>query len=252
MLLINHLLSWFFCIILSLYVTYGNTKERKETMSNTNKTVYQFNVNASEETVNQVFQSWLAANGFSFQPKEGANYYYFNDPMVKGKRSLEYYIHGAQVTIVAYLGTFEKPKALEGFVGALPKQMYKDDLSSLFKALEQMNAYGVQQAAPDVAAPQGYAPQPMSQPVQQVAQSFVAENEKKKETMVIIGFIMSIFVLLLSCFGAYAILLVILEFYFAIQGLKTKKKGLAIATIVLASLSIVFCLFAIVLTVLLA
>lgn len=216
-------------------------------MSETNKTVYQFNVNAPAETVNQVLQSWLAANGFSYQPKEGANYFYFNDPMVKGKRSLEYYIHGTQVTVVAYLGTFEKPKALEGFVGALPKQMYKDDLSSLFTALEQLNAYHTQNAAP-----QAYNPQPMGQPVQQVAQSFMAENEKKKETMVIIGFVMSIFSVLISCFGAYAILLIVLEFYVAIQGLKTKKKGLAIATIVLASVSILFCLMAVVLTVLLA
>jgi len=240
-------------------------------MSETNKTVYQFNVNAPAETVNQVLQSWLAANGFSFQPKEGANYYYLNDPMVKGKRSLEYYIHGTQVTVVAYLGTFEKPKALEGFVGALPKQMYKDDLSSLFTALEQLNAYHTQNAAPaqemtaqpqmqsapemqvtPQVAPQAYNPQPMGQPVQQVAQSFMAENEKKKETMVIIGFVMSIFSVLISCLGAYAILLIVLEFYVAIQGLKTKKKGLAIATIVLASVSILFCLFAIVLTVLLA
>lgn len=234
-------------------------------MSNTNKTVYQFTVNAPADTINQVLQSWLAANSFGFQPKEGANYYYFNDPMVKGKRSLEYYIHGTQVTIVAYLGTFEKPKALEGFVGAVPKQMYKDDLSSLFKALEQLNTYGaaseapqpegqsVYQAADAQAVPQPYNPGPASQSVQQAAQGFVAENEKKKETMVIVGFVMSIVGLLLSCIGyTYGIVLIILEFYFAIQGLKTKKKGLAIATIVLASISIVFCILGIVLAILFA
>ncbi len=238
-------------------------------MSETNKTVYQFNVNAPEDTINQVFQSWLAANGFGFQPKEGANYYYFNDPMVKGKRSLEYYIHGAQVTVVAYLGTFEKPKALEGFVGALPKQMYKDDLASLFKALEQLNTYNAQNTVPAQEAGrvtpgmeepaqtegqpvQQVAPQPMGQPVQQVAQGFVAENEKKKENLVIVGFVMSIVGLLLSCFGyTFGAVLIILEFYFAIQGLKTKKKGLAIATIVLASISILFCLLAIILAALL-
>ncbi|MBQ7955268.1 MAG: hypothetical protein IJ282_05910 [Lachnospiraceae bacterium] len=245
-------------------------------MSETNKTIFQFTVNAPADTINQVVQGWLGANGFSFQPKEGANYYYFNDPMVKGKRSLEYYIHGTTVSIVAYLGTFEKPKALEGFVGAIPKQMYKDDLASLFKALEQLNNGAPAQAAPvaDVApqaqpadaqaitetqaAPQAadaqpapaYNPTPVPS-AQQAIQSFTAENEKKKENMVIIGFIMSIVGLLLSCVGfTYGVILIVLEYYFAIQGLKTKKKGLAIATIVLASVSIAVCILSILLYVL--
>ena len=60
-----------------------------------------------------------------------------------------------------------------------------------------------------------------------------------KETMVIVGFVMSILGLVFSCFGVtYGAILLVLEFYFAIQGLKTSKKGLAIATLVLAGLSI--------------
>lgn len=235
-------------------------------MSENKKTIYQFTVNAPEETINQVFQSWLAANGFGFQPKQGANYYCFNDPMVKGKRSLEYYIHGTQVTIAAYVGTFEKPKALEGFAGAVSKQMYRDDLTSLFKALEQLNAYYGQQSPGDMAQQQNMSQQNIAQPyspsfnnpasavnTQQIAQGFMAENEKKKENMVVIGFVMAVLGLLLSCFGfAYGVILIMLEFYFAIQGLQTKKKGLAITTIVLASVSIVFLLFALVLSALLA
>lgn len=155
--------------------------------------------------------------------------------------------------------------------GFQPKQMYRDDLTSLFKALEQLNAYHGQQNPANMAAQQNMAQQNATQGAvqngfqsaplpnnpapaanaQQIAQGFMAENEKKKENMVIIGFVMSIVGLLLSCFDfTYGAILLVLEYYFAIQELKTKKKGLAIATIVLASVSIVFLMFALALSIL--
>lgn len=69
--------------------------------------------------------------------------------------------------------------------------------------------------------------------------TFMEENNKKQETMVTIGFVMAIVGLLLSFVGVtYGVILIILEYYFAIQGLKTTKRGFAIATIVIASVSI--------------
>lgn len=54
-----------------------------------------------------------------------------------------------------------------------------------------------------------------------------------------IGFWLSILGLVCSFFGvAYGIFVYIIDFYFASQGLKTKKRGKAIATIVLSIISI--------------
>ena len=67
-------------------------------------------------------------------------------------------------------------------------------------------------------------------------QNFQEETDKKKETACEIGFWISILGLILSLFG---MIIYILDFYFAYQGLKTRKKGKAIATIVMSIISIV-------------
>lgn len=55
---------------------------------------------------------------------------------------------------------------------------------------------------------------------------------------------LSIFGLLLSLLGiTYGVLIYMLEFYFAACGIKTRKKGLAIATFILAGLSIAILVF---------
>lgn len=253
-----------------------------------NKTVFQFKVNANIAMVETVIRNWLAANQYQYEARPNANYYAYNDPMLKGKRGLEYYINGDVVTILAYMGTFEKPMALEGFVGALPKQSYRNDLNPLFEELKKLENAGqtqgyytavpmnntmavngqptpmqqpnynqqqYQQAAPvqlqnynqqQQYQQQPYQQQPYQQPNVQQNQAFMAnnslntfteQNNKKIETFVIVGFIMSIVGILLTCAGFVpGALFLLFEYYAGIQGLKTRKKGLAIATIVLASI----------------
>lgn len=204
------------------------------------KTEFHFTVNADPTLVEAVIRNYLYANKFAQQPREGANYYFFNDPMIKGMRSLEYYINGNEVKILAYVGTFEKPHTLEGFVGAVQKQSYRNDLNPLFEELKKLENASPQ--AVEAAAAMGQAnPYDVNTPVQNDSlNTFMEQNDRKKETQTIIGFVVSLVGLLLSCFGfTYGVILWILEFYFAIQGLKTKKKGLAIATIVIACASIV-------------
>ena len=74
----------------------------------------------------------------------------------------------------------------------------------------------------------------------QFTQTFQDETTKKQEKMCEIGFWISIIGLLLALFGAsYGIIIYIMDFYFASQGLKTRKRGKAIATIVLSIISII-------------
>ena len=80
--------------------------------------------------------------------------------------------------------------------------------------------------------------------INQFAQTFQNENTKKQEKLCEIGFWLSIFGLLASFFGvAYGLIIYIMNFYFASQGLKTKKRGKAIATIVLSIISILVIIF---------
>lgn len=230
-----------------------------------NKTVFQFQVNSNMAAVDNTIRNWLAANEFKFQPKPNANYYAYNDPWVKGKRGFEYYINNNIVTIVAYVGTFENPMELEGLVGAMGKQTYRNELEPLFQEIKRLEsgAAPVMQAVPGQAAqvtsPQpGQAVQPQPRPMQQPqpggnVNAFLEENMKKKETLVILGFVLSIIGVLITCLGvSFGAILIIMEFYCGVQGLKTRKKGMAIATIVLASLNILFLIVNIALTVMLA
>ena len=230
-----------------------------------NKTVFQFQVNSNMAAVDNTIRNWLAANEFKFQPKPNANYYAYNDPWVKGKRGFEYYINNNIVTILAYVGTFENPMELEGLVGAMGKQAYRNELEPLVQEIKRIESEGApaMQAVPQQAvqtnAPQpGQAMQPQPQPMQQPqpggnVNTFIEENMKKKENLVILGFVLSIIGVLISCVGvSFGAILIILEFYCGVQGLKTRKKGMAIATIVLASINILILIMSIVLTIFMA
>lgn len=189
------------------------------------KTEFKFQVSADPTLVEAVIRNYLEVNKFSQQIKPGANYYLFYDPMIKGKRSFEYYINGNEVRILAYLGTYEKPQELKGFVAALPKQSYRNELATLFEELK--NLENSNRTAADI---------PLSN---NSLNSFTEQAEKKKETGVIVGFVIALVGLVISCFGGtYGAILYAIEFYLALQGIHTKKKGLAIATLVLAGVSI--------------
>ena len=211
------------------------------------KTEYRFSVHAAPAVINQVIQNYLAANQYVQIPKPNANYYFFNDPWIKGKRSIEYYIHGTEVIVLAYMGTFEKPRGLEGFVGAVPKKSFRDDLEPLFVELHRIDMMGMtpqqgmpmQQGGPmqqgmpmQQGAPmqQGMPPQQGYIPPQNSANQFVEKSRKTRENWTIAGFV------------------IVLEFWCGFQGLQTKKKGLAIATIVLAGISVLFLILSIVYT----
>lgn len=207
-----------------------------------NKTVFQFQVNANMASVDNIIRSWLTAHQFKFEPKPNANYFAYNDPWIMGKRGFEYYINGNTVTILAYIGTYENPTELEGFVGSVGKQGYRNDLDPLFAEIKKLENGGMVNAQPTQAPAQNGS-----------LNTFMEQNNKRQENIVIVGFILSLIGLLASCIGAVpGGILILIEFYCGCQGLKSGKKGLAIATIVLASISVLIMLFYIVLTVLTA
>ena len=215
------------------------------------KSIYQFPINVDPNLAHQAIMNWLGANSFDLKEKDGNHYYQYYDPVI-GRRLFEFYIQTGMVTIKAYIGKYKKPYLLDdSFAGSVPKSAYKQSLDPLFRTLASYSApagAGGIQPGPGMGQNAPYNIQPnaaqafggTSQPAAGNYEDFTNAANKNNEKFAIIGFVMSIIGLLLSFAGLmFGILLYVLEFYFAACGIKTKKKGFAIATFVLAGISVV-------------
>ncbi len=214
------------------------------------KSTYTLQFRCDGNTIEQLMQSYISANGFTFIEKKGEQYFRAGD-QIMGYRGLTYSISGQTITINAWL---------DGALGDFPLEQnslnmmamnYRNSLSTLFQEIENLNGGNItnnnvnQNNGQLSLNPQTGQAINQQQPVQnQFSQSFKNENQKKQETMCEVGFWLSLFGLLCSFMGvAYGVIIYILNFYFASQGLKTRKRGKAIATIILSIVSILLIIF---------
>ncbi len=209
------------------------------------KSNYTLQFKGDNNTVDQLMQSYLSANGFSLIEKKGEQYFRAGDQMM-GYRGLTYSIQNQTITINAWL---------DGALGDFPLEQnslnmmamnYRNSLGTLFQEIENLNGdnntmnNNINQNQVNYDSQTG---QPINQSYQQpqnnFSQTFQNENQKKQETMCEIGFWISIVGVISSFAGiVMGLFIYIMDFYFASQGLKTKKRGKAIATIVLSIISI--------------
>lgn len=214
------------------------------------KSNYTFTVNANPQAINNLMHNFLKANGYNIANQDGITYFQYFD-VIWGNRFLEYYIQGNQITILAYIGTFKKPTLLDdSFVGMAAKQDYKNKLLPLFEELKKLNnneGIYTQQTTEQVTFANVNTQETTNGQVNQFADNV----NKRNEGMAIAGFVMSIVGLLLSCFGVtFGVIIILLEIYFAIMGLKTSKKGFSIATFVISGVTLLILIAQIVLAVL--
>lgn len=194
------------------------------------KSQYNFTISAEPAAINQMILDYLRAGGFVQKQKDGVGYYERYDA-ITGRRLFEYSITGSQVTIWAYLGSFKHPQDLTGVSGVLEKQSYKESLQLLFRQMEALGQ-GDRFTGGEVQGNQ------IAQ-TSAAMQSFEEQNKKSLDTATIVGFIISLVGVLLAFVGfVYGAVLLFVEYYLGIKGLKSNHKGLAVTTIVLASLSI--------------
>lgn len=222
------------------------------------KSNYTLQFSCDSNTIDQLVKNYLSANGFTFFEKKGEQYFRAGDQMM-GYRGFTYSISGQTITINAWL---------DGALGDFPLEQnslnmmatnYRNELSVLFQEIEKLNGGNIvnnninqsnngMNFDPQTGQPinQNVSNQPINQNVnnQQFINSFNNEHQKKQETMCEIGFWLSILGLLGSFGGVVmGIFVYIMDFYFASQGLKTRKRKKAIATIVLSILSLVIVVF---------
>lgn len=195
------------------------------------KTEYRFTVQNTQEA-EQKIQSWLSANSFQQMQEDSVTYYRGGDAMV-GYRFFEYNIGGSQVVIYAYLGSFKKPRALaDGMAGSMAIIPYKNALEPLFASLSSETAQPQQSTTPTQTQIQAQQ--------QNTYGEFKQATNKRNNTCAEISFWVSILMLLASFTGIIAgAIIVIFNYYLASQGLKSNKKGKAIAAIVISSIAIV-------------
>lgn len=210
------------------------------------KSTYQFPICVDPNLAHQTIMNWLGANSFELKEKNGNYYYEYYDPVI-GRRLFEFYIQQNMVTINAYIGKYKKPYLLDdSFYGTVPKSAYKQLLAPLFQTLSTYNTPGageVLQPAASEKPADPYNVQPHTsdavQPASGSYEDYANAANKPNEKMAVIGFVMSIIGLLLAFVGLmYGIWLYALEFYFASRGIRSRKKGFAIATFVLGGLSV--------------
>lgn len=225
------------------------------------RSTYNIEFNCDASMVNNLIQSYIQANNFTLQTKNGEQFYREGDAMLKGYRYFNYSITGNTLTIQAWFNSVLGDRPIEQSSVNMMAMEYRNSLVLLFNEISKLinggnnmnnNEYQQEKLNNDMANQNINSNQinfesVTSQPIQnsdQFAQTFENDANKKKETMCEIGFWISILGLLGSFFGVVmGLLLYILDFYFAAQGLKTRKRGKAIATIIMSILSILVVVF---------
>lgn len=200
------------------------------------RTTLQFTVTVpttSEATI----QSWLAAHGFELIAKNDEQFYRSREAVSDTDCCFTYQINGNQVTITAWLhGIIGGDISLETKnIFALQINAYRSLISDLIDAAKAPNQQNL-----NATQPQGT--NLVSNPN---IQNFQNTTSRRDETLCIIGFVMSIVGLLISLSEESAtigLIVYIVIYAFAARGLKTKKHGLAITTIIITTFSIILTL----------
>lgn len=216
------------------------------------RSTYPVQFNTDPNLINNLMQSYITAENFKIYEKKGEQYFRAGDQMM-GYRGLKYSINGQVLTIEAWLDGALGDFPLEQNSMNIMAMNYRNSLNNLFQEIAKLNNGGNNIMNNNQQNFNSQQEQPVSNNNQQInsnnnvdqfANTFQNENAKKQETMCEIGFWLSILGLLGSFAGIVMGLLVyVMDFYFASQGLKTRKRGKAIATIVLSIISILIIIF---------
>lgn len=217
------------------------------------KSLYTFQLSCDMNLINSLIHDFINVNKYELQQKNGEEYYRAGDS-IKGYMYFYYIISGQTLTIYAWLkGAFGNIPLENNTLNVLAMS-YRNSLNILFQEIDKLNrgvvsmnndvnniSNSVQMFNQNMNNSQNANQQQLGQNnVNQVTQTFSNETIKKQEKMCEIGFWLSLFGLLSSFFGvAYGLIIYILDFYFASQGLKTRKRGKAIATIILSIISLI-------------
>lgn len=234
-----------------------------------NRSKYVIPFNCEPSIINSLVVEYLRSNEYVLISENNEQYYRSGEPMLKGYRFFAYSITGQNLIIYAWLKALMGEMTLEQNPISIPAINFRESLAILFKKVEDINQ-GVQNINPaqrfdphtgqpivpnpvqrfDPQTGQPIAPNPSQrfdphtgQPINQTnqfSQTFQNQTNKTTETLGEIAFWCSIVGMILPCLGiTFGLPVYLFAIYFACKNLKTRKRGKAIATIVLSGIAIV-------------
>ena len=246
------------------------------------KTEFAFQTNLSSQQLNSIVQNFLIACGYKQFETTGHTHtlcYVLSD-MMMGNKYLEYHImHPGTIIIYAYLHSRQKPMPLDDAItGSLAKSSARNHIQPLLNELsnysyasntkhvyvtnskaqprecENANMFACYNIPCDNTG--AYETQPLTgqsfypNPTAVYKHDFAGEVNKRNGNMAVIGFILSLFMVLTSALGiVYGGILILVSFYLGITGLKSDKKWFAVAAIILSCISALVLVISISLTV---
>lgn len=191
------------------------------------RTSYCIDILGDINVADQTIKNYLASTGFKLTEKNGEQFYKYVAAVDEFPRGFKYYFEGKKLNISVWLINFfgQDVELNKSSMDRLSME-YNESLSKLFQDLAN-----VEPTVQNETNNQNNA--------SQFVQNFQDDVEKKKERRCEVVFWISIFSLILAFFGyVVAVIVYVCQFYYAILGLKTRKKGKAIATIILSAASI--------------
>ena len=213
------------------------------------RSVYNFNLNCDVNKAMEVVQGYITGNGFTLINDKNESYYRAGDAM-RGYRYFNYRLMGNNLEISAWLKGITGEFNLENGGISIPIMSYRNSINELLQAIANLNTdvsitningsnIGYNQNT-GVAQNNAVQPNYNQNNSTQFAKNFQNANIKKQETLSEVGFWLSVAELFCAFFGVYyGIIVILVIFNFAYQGLNTSKRSKAIASIALSITSIV-------------
>ena len=213
---------------------------------------YTFNINCDINLINNLIQNFIQAKEFKLEQKNGETYYKSGDAMV-GYKYFNYLINGNQLIISAWFkNLWGEIQVEQNGLGSMNIQAmnYRNTLNELFKEINKINSGAITNNQSFISEQpnnnnQANIQNNISQQTQNININNIDTNKfnndtiKNRERLCELVFWLSILGFILSFEGmVLGIIVYAMNMYFATQGLNTRKKGKAIATIVFSILSI--------------
>ena len=188
--------------------------------------------NYTPQKAEELIQGWLAAHEFQYKQENGETYFEYGDGIVTAFTGFQYLLYPQRVELRCWMGKKRKARQLEGFYGAIwfanqsPPNPYPP----------QQNPYTAPISSPQQPHYTNPAPPPDIESIRQ-------QVDKKKANCALAGFILSLVMLIMLFFGwALGLPVAIVAIWLCCYGLKSSRKGLAVAGIVITCIESVLLL----------
>lgn len=213
------------------------------------RTTYVVKVDDAEKAEEKI-KDYMKAYKFKPYEKKGTKCYRGGDAML-GYKFFNYWIDGKEVTLQGWThgaaGDFDLDTVAAMTVG----KPFKDSLQKLIKSMDATEVETKNVASKKAKTAEDSKAGKSNSKKQSVSE-FEESANKTDEKLCIAGFVISLISLALVLFSDSFVpgwLFYVLAYYFAWRGLKTPKKGLAIATFVITSIALVLTILAYILTI---